>query len=78
LCAQTALLLLLLQAYVRAQNASTRCSPVAAQTLHVNCAAAAAALQTNLEPQWMAQRLTSHLLDWLDMYVHEQGGSPAA
>jgi hypothetical protein len=47
-------------------------------TLHVNCAAAAAALQTNLEPQWMAQRLTSHLLDWLDMYVHEQGGSPAA
>lgn len=34
-------------------------------------------LQTNLEPDWMAQRLTHALLDWLDMHLQHHGSAAA-
>jgi hypothetical protein len=36
------------------------------------------AVQTSLQPDWMAQRLLNYLLDWLDLYNHTHGGFGAA
>jgi hypothetical protein len=35
-------------------------------------------LQTNLEPHWMAQRLTRALLDWLDTHLQHHGSAAIA
>lgn len=34
--------------------------------------------QTSLQPDWMAQRLTSHLIDWLELDAQTKGSSAAA